>query len=282
MPGFLKRLSAGLERASQHLSLALVPILFALMDTNKILAVTSFDGGHIGFKLGLPLSVVTVWQFVSLPNSGVAVDTGLPVELLPLAVVTVPVLLVVQSALAAGYFGSIRNALDDKPHQFVASARRYFLPFLVLTVLPVLVLLPLALGVFGVGALGGGLGGAAVLVVLPALIVFLVAAYLFYATPYLVVLRDAGVVDAARQSYALATRGGPYAAFAAGFALFVLAVSPVATGLVVNLPVVGLPVGILGGSYLGLAANVATMRFLADLDPGASVAVSWEPSETPA
>jgi hypothetical protein len=121
-----------------------------------------------------------------------------------------------------------------------------------------------------------------VLVVLPALIVFLVAAYLFYATPYLVVLRDAGVVDAARQSYALATRGGPYAAFAAGFALFVLAVSPVATGLVVNLPVVGLPVGILGGSYLGLAANVATMRFLADLDPGASVAVSWEPSETPA
>jgi hypothetical protein len=24
------------------------------------------------------------------------------------------------------------------------------------------------------------------------------------------------------------------------------------------------------------------MRFLADLDPGASVAVSWEPSETPA
>jgi hypothetical protein len=90
------------------------------------------------------------------------------------------------------------------------------------------------------------------------------------------VLRDDGVIDAARRSYAFAVEGGPYASYAAGFALFVLLVSPVATALVVNVPLLGLPVGVLGGAYLGLRANFATMRFVADLDPEVSVARNWD------
>jgi hypothetical protein len=275
MPGFVTRLSAGFDRAGEHLALALVPLLLALLNTDKILAVASFDGGHVGFKLGLPLSVVTVWQFVSLPNEGVAVTTGQPIEVLPVAVVTVPVLIVVQAALTAGYFGSLRDAVDGDPRRFRDGVRRYFRPFLVLTAVPFLAFLPLAAGVFGLGSLTGSLGGAALFLVVPASIGFLLAAYLLYATPYLVVLRDEGVIDAARRSYALATEGGPYASYAAGFALFVLLVSPVATGLVVNLPAVGLPLGILGGAYLGLAANFTTMRFVADLDPEVSVERGW-------
>jgi hypothetical protein len=276
MPDFVTRLSAGFDRAGDHLALALVPVLFALLNTDKILAVASFDGGHIGFKLGLPLSVVTVWQFVSVPTDGVAVTTGQPIELLPVAVVTVPVLIAVQAALTAGYFGCLRDAVDGDSLRFREHTRRHFRPFLVLTAVPFLALLPLAVGVFGLGSLTGSLGGAALFLVLPALVGFLIAAYLLYATPYLVVLRDGGVIDAARRSYALATEGGPYASYAAGFALFVLLVSPVATALVVNVPIVGLPVGILGGAYLGLAANLATMRFVADLDPEISVARNWD------
>lgn len=271
MPSFVTRLSSGLNRAGEHLLLALVPILFALFHVNKILTVASFDGAHIGFKIGLPFSVVTVWQFVSVPSSGVAVNTGLPVKLLPFAFITVPALLVVQAAVMAGYFGCLRNALVGVPYDFIQNSRRYFLPFFVLTALPPLILLPLALGVFGIGSSTGSLGDAALLIILPAALVFLIAAYLFYATPYLIVLRDAGLVDAAGQSYSLAMQGGPYLTYTAGFVLFVLLVSPVATLIVVNIPLVGLPLGILGGGFLGLGVNFATMRFFADLDPTSSV-----------
>lgn len=275
MPGFITRLSSGLNRASEHLPLAVVPVLFALLNTRKIMAITSFDGGHIGFKIGVPLSVVTIWQFVSVPRSGVAVNTGLPIELLPFAVLTVPVLLVFQAILVAGYFGAIRNALLGASYDFIQNSRRYFIPFLAMTLLPFLALFPFAAGLFGVGALTDSLGGAALLVVLPAVVLFLVVAYLFYGTPYLLVLRDAGLVDAARRSYSLAMQGGAYAAYAGGFALFVLLISPVATGFVVNVPLIGLPIGILGGSVLGLGANFATMRFFADLDPTSSVNIAW-------
>lgn len=276
MPGFVTRLSAGLDRADDNLALAGVPLLFALLQTDKLLAIATFDGGHVGFKLGLPLSVVTIWQFVSVPGNGVSVWTGHPIELLPVAVATVPILLVVQTALTAGYFGSLRHALDGEPLGFGDSVRRYFRPFLVVTVVPFLAVLPLAAGALGLGSLTGSGAAPAVLVIVPALVGFLIAAYLLYATPYLIVLRDDGVIDAARRSYAFAVEGGPYASYAAGFALFVLLVSPVATALVVNVPLLGLPVGVLGGAYLGLGANFATMRFVADLDPEVSVARDWD------
>ena len=251
--------------------LAVVPILFALLNTNKIQALTSFDGGHIGFKFGLPVSVVTIWQFVSVPKSGVAVETSLPIEMLPVAILTVPALLVVQATVTAGYFGSLRNALDEAPYDFVQNCRQYFLPFVVLTVLPFIALLPLAVGVFGIGTLTGRPSGAVLVILLPGMLAVVLVAYLFYATPYLIVLRDIGLLNAARQSYTFAMQGGPYFAYAGGFFLFVFLVSPVATGVVVNVPLVGLPVGVIGGGALGLGANFATMRFVADLDPSVSV-----------
>ena len=55
MPSLLTRLSTALADATDHLALAAVPVLLGLLNTNKILAVTSFDGVHVGFKLGLPL-----------------------------------------------------------------------------------------------------------------------------------------------------------------------------------------------------------------------------------
>ncbi|MFA9516599.1 hypothetical protein ACERIT_05185 [Halopenitus sp. H-Gu1] len=276
MPGFTTRLADGWHRAWAHLSLALVPIVLALFDTNKILAILQFDGGHIGFRLGLPISVVTIWLFVSVPNSGVAVNTGIPLDMLPIAIVTVPVLLVVQAVLTAGYFGSIRNVLNNEPYGFVASCRRYFIPFLIITVLPFLFLLPVALGVFGASVLTGGFGAVSIVLLLVALVGFLIAGYLFYATPYLIVLREEGIVDAARRSYGLAIQCRPYFAYAVGFALFALGVSPIATALVVNIPVLGLPIGIIGGGILGLTANLTTMRFVADIDSGSVIALSWE------
>jgi len=52
MPGFVTRLSAGLDRAEDNLALAGVPLLFALLQTDKLLAIATFDGGHVASNSG--------------------------------------------------------------------------------------------------------------------------------------------------------------------------------------------------------------------------------------
>jgi hypothetical protein len=229
---------------------------------------------HVGFRLGLPASVVTLWQFVSVPQSGLNVDPGLPLSALPLVVVTAPTVLAVKAFLAAGYFGSVAERLTTGQYRFVHHATRCFLPFLVLTALPVVVFVLPALWL---GELGAVTGEPATLFpfLVVGLVVIVVVAYLFYATPYLLVLRGSGLTDAARGSYGLALDGGPYLAYSAGVALFVLAVSPVASAVVASVPVFGLPLGLAVGSVLGLAVNVATMRFFADLDPDSPTVGEW-------
>lgn len=274
MPAFTTRLGDGWRRARRSLPLALVPLLFALTDVEKLRAVTAFDGVHVGFRLGLPASVVTLWQFVSVPQSGVNVDPGVPLSALPLVPVSVPVFLVVQAFLTAGYFGSVAERLRTGEYRFVHHATAHFFSFLVLTALPVVVFLPLALGLVGPGAVTGERAVSVPFVVL-GFISVVVVSYLFYATPYLLVLRGSGLVDAARGSYALAVAGGPYLSYSGGVALFVLAVSPVASAVVVSAPTLGLPAGLSVGSVLGLAVNVATMRFVADLDPESPAVGDW-------
>ncbi|MBV0902116.1 hypothetical protein [Haloarcula salina] len=270
MPSFWTRLADGWERALDHLPLALVPLVLALVQTDKIGSVLAFDGVHIGLRLGIPASVVTVWQFVDPPSSGVTVTTGLPLSH-PFAATLVPAIVALEAALHAGYFGAIAAALVDRDRSFAASAGAYFGPFLVITALPYLVVVPVALGVFGLGSLDGG-AVVAVLVLLP---VWLVASYLLWATPYLVVLRETGLVAAARGSYELAVDGGPYFAYTAGYAGFVLLVSPFVSVVVVSVPLVGLLVGLAGGSVLGLALNFVTMGFVADIDPESPSVGPW-------
>lgn len=268
MPPFTVRLSRGWSAALDHLPLALVPLVTALLATEKIRRVVGFHGRHVGLRLGLPVGVVDLWQFVSLPGNAAGVGFPLP-SARPLALVVVPLAVLVQAALAAGYFGSLEGALTAGEFDFPENVRQHFVPFLGYTLIPLVVVLPIAVV---------GLGGPRsvpplVIVLVPA---FVVAAYLFYATPYLVVLRDLGLVDAARRSYQLATAGGPYLRYAAGYAGFVLALSLVTTAVVVNLGLVGVAVGIVALAPVGLAANAATLRFVADVDDGSPSLGGWD------
>lgn len=259
MPSFTTRIADGWTRALRELPLAAVPLLVAALNTDKITSILAFDGNHIGFRIGLPAGVVNLWQFVSVPNESVSVGIGTP-ESLPIALAVIPITIVLKAGLTAGYFGSIRETLETDSFDFVRNAREYFRPFLIYTLLPVLVILPLIfLGV------GGGIDAVAPVVVLLVPII-IVAGYLFYATPYLIVLRDTDLVTAVRVSYGLAVSGGPYFRYALGFAGFVLLFSLPMTVLVLNLRPVGLLIGLIAAAPVGLAANIATMRFVADID----------------
>ncbi|EMA03849.1 hypothetical protein SAMN05443574_102333 [Haloarcula vallismortis] len=272
MPTFTTRLADGWKTAGENISLVLIPILLAVMQTDSIRQILTYDGAHIGVKFGVPASVVTIWQFVSLPGSGVTTNTGLPLSA-PYAMIVIPAVILLRAGLSGGYFGTIAAELLDRHEGFAMSAIAYFVPFLVITTLPYIVLAPLALGLFGFGSLGdGGAVVGAVFLLIPA---FIAAGYLFWATPYLIVLRRTGVVAAARGSYKLAVNGGPYLSYTIGYVGLVLLVSAVATAVVVNLPTVGIPFGILIGGVLGLTLNVTTMRFVADIDPESPAAGGW-------
>jgi len=272
MPTLTVRLADGWKRAGDHMSLILVPILLAVMQTDSIRQVLTYDGVHVGIKFGVPASVVTIWQFVDPPSTGVSVNAGLPLSL-PFAVVVVPLVILLRAGLSAGYFGAIAARLVGRDDDFAANARTHFVPFLAVTVLPYLFIAPFALGAVGAGGVGGGGAVLGVFVVLVPLM--LAAGYLFWATPYLIVLRETGLLAAARGSYKLAVDGGAYLAYTVGYAGLVLLVSAVATAVVVNVPAVGLPIGIVGGGLLGLVLNITTMRFVADVDPQFPAAGEW-------
>lgn len=267
MPSFDTRFAEGWRRGLEHLALAGVPLLSALLATEKIQRVATFNGFHFGLKLGLPVGIVDIWQFVSLPNESVSIGIPLP-DAIPLLIVVLPLAVVVQAGLAAGYFGSLAAGLETGSFAFPANVRRYFGPFLGYTLIPMVVVAPLAvLGVSDTRLLPLG-----IVFLVPA---FIVAGYLFYATPYLLVLRDTDLVAALRASYGFATAGGPYFRYAAGYAGLVLAVSLVATAVVVNLGVLGAMLGAVGGAPLGLACNATTMRFVADIDPHSPSLGEW-------
>lgn len=263
MSSFTTRVTDAWETASDHLVLALVPVVTALLNTEKIGAILGFDGTHIGMRFGLPAGIVDLWQFTSVPTTGLAVQIGIPITG-PEAALLVPLGLGINAVLMAGYFGSIRDVLQGEPFDFATNVRQYFSQFLGYTLIPIVLFAPLF--VAGMQGRPAALGPVLAIGVLA----FFVGSYLFFATPYLLVLAEMGVVRAAKRSFALAIDGGPYFRYALGYMGFVIVTSVLITGVVVNLGIAGVLIGTVGVAPLGLTLNIATMQFVKDLEASAT------------
>lgn len=265
---FTDRLADGWRRSNRARWLAFVPAVTALLSLDKMARVVSHSGFSVGFKLFLfPSPAENVWAYVRVPQSGITVETPGPLWLLPVSVL-------VHAVLLGGFLGSVRRLLDDEETEFafVSDSLAYLWQMAVWTGVPI--------AVFGGLALVGGSGRASLASVPPLAVGLLfvsvvVLGYLFYAAPFLVVLRDAGLLDALAASYRFAVGGGAYAAYGFAYAAFGLVVSAVASTVVVNLGIVGLLVGIPAGARLGLATSTATMRFVSDLDPESPTLCEW-------
>lgn len=247
MPAFTTRLSDGWQWATDNPRFALVPLLTALLSVDNVARVLAFEGRTVGFKLGLPLPITDAWRFVNVPAAEGTVAAPLP--LMALGVV-------LQAVLLAGYLGSMRSLLATGEYDPVAAVRSYTVSMLAYQG---------AIFVVGLVAIvfGTAVGTAGLVVLMP---VVLALGYLFYATPYLLVLREQGLEDALRRSADLALAGGPFLRFTLGYAGLVLVLSPFATVFVANLGIVGVLVGAVVGAPVGLAVDVTTMRFVADLE----------------
>lgn len=259
---FGNRLREGWGRATGDLlALALIPLLAAMIRIDELLQVLAFDGIHVGVRFAFPAMIVDGWTFISTPTpDGVHVSPAL--YLFPLAVV-------VHGLLGAGYLGSIYEAISTEPgggddsveFDFVENVVRYGGRLLTYAVLVYSLLLPFVY----VTLVDPGTAVGLVLLGIP---VGLLLWYLFFATPYLVVIADESLIGALGRSFDLATSGGAYVGYAVRYFGFVLVVSLFVTTIAVNLDVVGVVIALVGTAPLGLALNVATVDFLADLTNG--------------
>jgi hypothetical protein len=250
---FVDRVEHGWQRTLEHLPLAVVPVVSSLLAVDNVRRVLEHRGAHFGLTFRFPTALPDLWTFVSVPNQGPGVHVSPSVFLLP-------VLIVVQSVLVPGLLGSVHEILQTGEYDFPANAKRYFAPVLVYEALVGVV----SFTAFGVAVATGPL----VLLLVPA---FLVLSYLFYATPYLLIVADDSVGEALGRSYEWALAGGPYFAYGVGYLLFVAVLSVFGTAVVVNLGAVGVLLGAAVSAPVGLALTFATTGFVADLADDASV-----------
>lgn len=232
---------------------AAVPMLTTLLRFDKVRAVLTADGLNFGLNFGLPLPVSSGWKFVSTSFGGGAQVSG-PATATVAGVFVVGVLL--QGLLMAGYLGGLWASFRGVDQSFVASVRRYLLPFVGFGLLLTALVLPPIL----VTLAGAPIGPVVVLW----LVVTLVVSYLTYGAPYLVVVEDVGLLTALARSLSLATTG-PYARFAAGYVAVVVGVSLPATAVVANTGVLGVVLATVLLAPVGLVFDAATLRFVADV-----------------
>lgn len=245
-----------LSRAREHLGallpLAAVPFVLAAVSVEKFRRIAESGADlRFGVSFGFPSTVATAWDFLSLPSA--APGLNLPTGSVETTVLVVLVVAVLSALLGAGYLGSIRRELAGVDRAFAADARTYVGPLLGFELLQLVAVL---------GVL------AAALVALPLALVLLLAlfafAYLFYATPYLVVVEGVDLPTGIRQSYGYAVSGGEYASFFVQYVVAAAIVSVVATPLFTT-SVLGAALGTLVLAPVALLFNTATMLFVRDL-----------------
>lgn len=235
------------RRTERLAPLAVVPLITSALSFEKVRRASSAGGPgsfHAGVSFRFPTVVVDLWTFVSLPSAEPGIHVTSPLWLLPLA-------LVVHSALAAGYLGSISEGLDGGGYDFVASVKRYALRLFAYNAL----VWTVGLAAFGLGVLTGPL----VFLLIP---LYVLLNYLFFAAPYLIVARDISVVAALEESYTRAVAGGPYFEFAVRYFVAVLLLSIPVTLVAVNLGPAGILVAAAVTARIGLAFSAAVMRFV--------------------
>jgi len=224
MPSLLARAARVAGRVSPY---AVVPFALSLAAVRKV-ASAGGTGFSMNVRFALPADVATVWTLVDPPTQGVTLQTPVPL-------VALPVFLVVEAAVVAGFLGGVRDAYRGQPRDFLGAASDYWLSILGVRLVQFVVVV----------VLGGLLLAAGPMSLVFGLPLVLLFGYLVWGAPYLVVLRDSDAITALAESATVARAGGDYLLFSLGYAV------AVAAGSVVVSPFVS--AGGLGGVLLAAA-----------------------------
>lgn len=249
------------ETARSVAYLAFVPAVASLLSYEK-LAKTAAAGPGGGVTFPLPTALPDLWTFVSVPNTGVSVNLGVPLVL-------APVFFVVQAALTAGYLGSIDDAIDGSRPDFGRHIASRTLPVLGVQ----FVVFALTLAGFSLALVGG-------MVLAPVSVLLgLAVGYLLWAAPILVVVKERSVGGALIASATHALNGGRYAAFSVGYLVAGLVASFALSTLVRGrLSVILVAIVVLAYPLLVVSvATVQVVRSLPRVEAGGDAANRYPP-----
>ncbi|RKD93800.1 hypothetical protein [Halopiger aswanensis] len=294
---FSRHVSRVTDRLGDLLPYAVVPFVLSLLEVDKIERTLDPHRTSFSVQFSLPSPLLELWSLVDPPDpastgsstttgwdtgapfegSGGAAPVGGPTTTGPEITIETPVESIVLpvdavgsaeiawlgiallaygaigAAVAAAYLGGIDRRLRDEPAVLLACvvdyAPRLFAYYLVVFA-AFLALLPIAL-----------IAPALVILAIP---LVLVLGYLFYAAPFLLVVADAGVLEAFRRSYAFAMAGGAYFRFAVGHVVAAAIVSLVLS-ILLNGGVVGFALALLIASPVGLVLTAATVSLCQEL-----------------
>lgn len=269
--------SRSVQHAARVWPLAVVPLVATLLDVGRLRrllapptpaptnddsigVVVSEPDRVFSVTFGVPRPVSTLWSFVNAQSNGLSAG---PAGFDSVVVFAVAFLVsaVVSGLLAAGYLGSIDAALDGR-FDFLAAVRSYARPLVGFTLLEA-----------AVGLLLVGVGIVALPLVVVVAVGLFVLAYLFFATPYLIVVADIGLAPALGKSFELATTEGRVLGFFVGYVVVSAVLSVPISALAFAAEPVGLALAILVSAPVALLLNVATLLFVRDVvdEPGAPV-----------
>lgn len=226
---------------------AVVPFALTLLAFDNVAQTAAASGVRVSVKFALPTAVPTLWTVFDPPASGINFVTPTSLSLLP-------VFLLVDAALTAGYLGGIHDAATGSPTDFVDGAVSYAVP-----VLGVRIVEFVTVGAFALLAVSGG-----VVTVLLAFPVLLLAGYVLWGAPFLVVARDQRSLDAIAWSIELALDSGDYRSFSIAFAVVAAVVSVVVSLVLSGGGVIAVVVLAAVISYPALVASAAAMHVVED------------------
>lgn len=265
MARFRDFLEKGWEYAKQVIILWLIPLVATFLSIGNILTVMQFYGLHVGVKLSFPVAIIDLWNFVSTPSS----EGGAPTSLAPtsniisFAVYSIALILI-QSALAAGYLGSLSEYVDEEEFHFTENGgnylREFLLYYLLLWVLfhleSLLAFFPLYLGASSIPFF----------LLIPFV---LFVSYLLYGIPFLIVTTDQGFSYCLNRSIYLAVNEAwgkkGYCQYGLKYLGFTALISVPMTILTVNLNILGIIFGGLLVMPLALTLNTGTLLFFKEL-----------------
>ncbi|WP_253184610.1 hypothetical protein [Natrialba sp. SSL1] len=289
---FNEHVSRIIDRFGSLSAFMLVPLALSLVELGKVARTMAPQSGFtISAKFPLPNPLLDLWAFIDAPDAettgassavhpgaGTGTATGhgpagadVTIET-PFETVVVPpeiggisllglisgllvVYALIASVIAAGYIGGLDRRLRGEPVAIAALVKQYTPPFFVYHLL-----------VFGAFLLAIPLMLVSPALVLLAIPVIFVLAYLFYATPFLFVVADEPVIEAFRRSARHALAGGAYFQFALGHVAVGLVVSIPLSLFVSTVPVIGFGLALIVGVPLSFVLTAATVSFCQELD----------------
>jgi hypothetical protein len=240
--------SRSVEHAARVWPLAAVPLVVTLFDVGRLRTLLRNTDRAFSVTFGVPRPVSSLFSFVNAQPNGVSGFGSVAVFAVALVGSAV-----VSGLLAAGYLGSIDAALDGRI-DFLGAVRSYGRPLVGFSLLEAAVTLTFV---------GMGIVAPPLLVVFA--VGFLVLAYLFFATPYLVVVAELTLASALRRSVELATGDGRVLGFFLGYVLVSAILSVPISMLAFSSGLVGVAAAVVASTPAALLLNVATLLFVRDL-----------------